>query len=103
MHFKQLTILAGIAGLCATAATAETTVSYITPSADITTGPGQTLIGVAEGLEAMEGDFKFFSAVPPAHNDPGRVRPDPFGPGRAGAGLPDGDPGPRAWTTYMTV
>jgi ABC-type sugar transport system substrate-binding protein len=70
MHFRQLTILAGIAGLCATAATAETTVSYITPSADITTGPGQTLIGVAEGLEAMEGEFKFFSAVPPAHNDP---------------------------------
>ena len=70
MHLKHLTILASIAGLWGAAASAQVTVSYLGPSSDITTGPGQTLIGVKEGLEAMEGEFKFFSAVPPAHNDP---------------------------------
>ena len=70
MHLKHLTILASIAGLWGAAASAQVSVSYLGPSSDITTGPGQTLIGVKEGLEAMEGEFEFFSAVPPAHNDP---------------------------------
>lgn len=51
-------------------AKAETAVSYLSPNADVTTGPGQTLIGVAEGIKELDGDFKFFSAVPPSHNDP---------------------------------
>lgn len=49
---------------------AETSISYVSPNADVTTGPGQTLIGVKEGLDKMGSDFKFFSAVPPSHNDP---------------------------------
>lgn len=49
---------------------AQTSVSYVSPSSDITTGPGQTLIGVSEGLDERDSGIKFFSAVPPAHNDP---------------------------------
>ncbi len=70
-HFMRGIIpLAASAVVMSGGALAETTVSYVTPSADITTGPGQTLIGVEEGLEEMGSDFKFFSAVPPTHNDP---------------------------------
>ncbi len=68
--FRTLVCGAAATALLSGAAAAEIAVSYVSPSADITTGPGQTLIGVAEGLEHLEGEFKFFSAVPPAHNDP---------------------------------
>lgn len=66
---KGLTPLLASAAMFCTPAMAETTISYVSPNADVTTGPGQTLIGVAEGIKDMEG-FKFFSAVPPSHNDP---------------------------------
>tara|TARA_B100001057_G_scaffold438883_1_gene471685 strand:+ start:4264 stop:5319 length:1056 start_codon:yes stop_codon:yes gene_type:complete len=69
MNIKSIVYGLALASASVFSVSAETTVSYVSPSADITTGPGQTLIGVAEALEKMDG-FKFFSATPPAHNDP---------------------------------
>ncbi|MFC6487014.1 sugar ABC transporter substrate-binding protein [Nitratireductor sp. GCM10026969] len=51
-------------------AAAQVSVSYVSPTGDVTEGPGQTLIGVREGLEEMDPSIRFFSSVPPAHNDP---------------------------------
>lgn len=70
MKMMQTLCTAALLSTAATFASAETEVSYLSPNADVTTGPGQTLIGVAEGIKDLEGDFKFFSAVPPSHNDP---------------------------------
>ena len=67
---KTMILGAAMTALLGGVANAEIKVSYITPSKDITTGPGQTLIGVEEGLADLDGEFKFFAASPPAHNDP---------------------------------
>ena len=69
MKIKKILYGLAIASATVSPISAQTTVSYVSPSSDITTGPGQTLIGVAEALDKMDG-FKFFSATPPAHNDP---------------------------------
>ena len=48
----------------------EIVVSYVSPVADITDGPGQSLIGVKEDLTKAGIKYKLYSAVPPVHNDP---------------------------------
>ena len=70
MRMKHTLCAVAMLTMSSSLATAQTQVSYVSPNADVTTGPGQTLIGVTEGIEKLEGEFKFFSAVPPSHNDP---------------------------------
>lgn len=71
MQYKLVMLMATAAILQSTSqGAAQVSVSYVSPTGDVTEGPGQTLIGVREGLEQMDPSIRFFSAVPPAHNDP---------------------------------
>jgi len=68
---QHLAAALGLALLAAPAAAQqEVVLSYVSPVADITDGPGQTLIGLREDLARMGIKYKMFSAVPPVHNDP---------------------------------